>query len=71
MSTTIQNMEVQQNAKQITLINFSFEEDGFEYHFLRAFEFDEKFNQQDAGQTQDQPTALDKKKLLIRLRDMQ
>jgi hypothetical protein len=36
---------------------------------LRDFEFDENFNQQDAGQIQDQPTALDEKDLLIHLRD--
>ena len=64
-------MEVQQNAEQMTLMNFSFEQCGFEYYFLRDFEFDQQFNQPDAGQTQDQPTALDEKDLLIRLRDMQ
>jgi hypothetical protein len=64
-------MEVQQNAKQISLMNFSFEEDGFEFQFLRDFEFDENFNQPDAGQIQDQPNALDEKDLLIRLRDKQ
>ena len=55
----------------MTLMNFSFEQDGFEYHFLRDFEFDKKFNQPDAGQIQDQPTALDEKDLLSRLRDRQ
>ena len=64
-------MDIQQNAEQMTLMNFSFEQHGFEYNFLRDFEFDENFNQPDAGQIQDQPTALDEKDLLIRLRDMQ
>ena len=45
--------------------------DGFEFQFLRDFDFDENFNQPDAGQIQDQPNALDEKDLLIRLRDKQ
>jgi len=64
-------MEVQQNDEQMTLMNFSFEQYGFEYKFLRDFEFDDNFNQPDAGQIQNQPTALDEKDLLIRLRDKQ
>ncbi len=56
--------------EHVTLINFSFERHGFELNCLRAFEFDDDFNQQDAGQIQNQRTALDEKDLLIRLRDI-
>jgi hypothetical protein len=70
MSLITQDMEAQQNDEHMTLMNFSFERHGLEFNYLRAFEFDDDFNQPDAGQIQNQPTALDEKDLLIRLRDI-
>jgi hypothetical protein len=70
MSMILQDTEVQQNDEHMTLMNFSFERHGLEFNYLRAFEFDDDFNQPDAGQIQNQPTALDEKDLLIRLRDI-
>ena len=65
-------MEVQlQNEEQMTLMNFSFEEHGFEYGCIGEFEFDDNFTTPDAGQMQSEPTTLDEQDLLSRLRDTQ
>ena len=64
-------MEVQQNEEQMTLMNFSFEQHGFEYDYIREFEFDENFAVPDAGQMQNEPNTLDEQDLLSRLRDTQ
>ena len=61
--------EEPQNHEQMNLMNFSFAQHGFEYTYLRAFEFDEDFKKPDPGQIQQEPTALDEHDLLIRLRD--
>lgn len=53
----------------MTMMNFSFNKHGFEYRFLRPFEFDDDFNKLDEGQTQTDPTILDEVDLLSQLRD--
>ena len=50
-------------------MNFSFEKHGFEYNYLRYVEFDDSFNQLDAGQLQTKPVSLNEKGLFIRLRN--
>ena len=57
------------NHEQMTLMNFSFEQYGFEFDYIREFEFGEEFDQPDPGQMQQVPTALDEQDLLNRLRD--
>ena len=57
------------NHEQMTLMNFSFEQYGFEFDYIREFEFGEDFDQPDPGQMQQVPTALDERDLLSRLRE--
>ena len=58
------------NDEQMTLMNFSFEQHGFEFSYIRDFEFDDEFMGPDEGQMQSEPTALDEQDLLRRLRDV-
>jgi hypothetical protein len=58
------------NDGQMTLMNFSFEQHGFEFSYIRDFEFDDQFIGPDEGQMQSEPTALDEQDLLSRLRDV-
>ena len=60
----------QQDEGQLTLLNFSFENCGFEYTLSNGLEFDQEFNQRDAGQLQNEPTLFDEADLLSRLRDV-
>jgi hypothetical protein len=57
------------NPEQTTLLNFSFEQHGFEFDYIREFEFRDGFRHPDPGQMQQEPAALDEQDLLIRLRD--
>jgi len=63
--------EVPNDHEHLTLNNFSYEEHGFEYKYLREFEFSDEFMDPDGGQMQNKPTALDEQDLLSRLRGTQ
>jgi hypothetical protein len=64
------DMEVAEPENEMmTMMNFSFKKHGFEYRFLRPFEFDDDFNKLDEGQTQTDPTILKEIDLLDQLRD--
>jgi hypothetical protein len=56
------------NLEQMDLMNFSYNELGFEYRCTREFKFDAYFIERDQGQLQDQPITLDAQDLLNQLR---